>query len=709
MLRNKKILSIIMSVVLVLGLIVMPSMSFAQEDTQTLTVLHINDVHGRVSDDEESIIGYSRLKSIVDNLKEEDPNLLLLDAGDTFHGTNFANLSRGENVVDLMNLVEFDAMVPGNHDFNFGSERLLQLIEGTEFPVVGANIVDEETGEAVIDEYTIITMDNELEVGIFGLSTEETKLKSHPNNTIGIDFEDPIVTSERIVGELEAEGVDFIIALSHIGLDEESAPTTEQIAQAVEGIDLIVDGHSHTILEEGLRVGDTLIVQASSHMSNIGLVEIEMGEEIIKNASLISYEDAQEYDEDEEIFDFIQAINDENDVILNKVIGRTEVLLDGARENVRTRETNLGNLITDALLDLTDADVALTNGGGIRESVAAGDITMNDVLTVLPFENYPAVIEVTGQTIMDALEFGTRSYPEAAGGFPHVAGMTYEINTLAPVGNRIENLLVAGQAIDLEETYELVTNDFMAAGGDGYEMFVGAESVQDYSHMLFSDVLIDYIQEQELVNPEVEGRISVTEKYVINKEDPIKFLEGYEDGTIKPNGKITREEVATVFNRLLTIEFFEKVRTSEHDFSDVDSEKYSNDSIATLANANVIHGYPDGSFRPGRAITRAEVVKIASQFDRLNEVEGNDFKDSNGHWANHYINSAADKGWIIGYLDDTFRPNEHMTRAEFATLVNRMLERDIDLEDLPDNPITFPDLNEGSWYYKDMMAAANGI
>ena len=707
MLRNKKILSIIMSVVLVLGLIVMPSMSFAQEDTQTLTVLHINDVHGRVSDDEESIIGYSRLKSIVDNLKEEDPNLLLLDAGDTFHGTNFANLSRGENVVDLMNLVEFDAMVPGNHDFNFGSERLLQLIEGTEFPVVGANIVDEETGEAVIDEYTIITMDNELEVGIFGLSTEETKLKSHPNNTIGIDFEDPIVTSERIVGELEAEGVDFIIALSHIGLDEESAPTTEQIAQAVEGIDLIVDGHSHHTLPEGLLVGDTLIVQASSHMSNIGFVEIEMGEEIIKNASLISYEDAQEYDEDEEIFDFIQAINDENDEILNMVIGRTEVLLDGARENVRTRETNLGNLITDALLDLTDADVALTNGGGIRESVAAGDITMNDVLTVLPFENYPAVIEVTGQTIMDALEFGTRSYPEAAGGFPHVAGMTYEINILAEDGQRVENVMIAGQPIDLEETYDLVTNDFMAAGGDGYTMFEGSESVVDFSHLLLSDVLIDYIQEEEEINPIVEGRIVVTGR--LNRESPVLYIEGYEDGTAKPNGEITREEVATIFNRLLTVDYLEMVLTSEHDFPDVESDRYSNDAIATLANAGVIQGYPDGTFKPGQSITRAEVVKMVSQFDRLNLVEGNDFSDSNGHWANHYINSAADKGWIIGYPDNTFRPNEHMTRAEFATLVNRMLERDIDLEDLPDNPITFPDLNEGSWYYKDMMAAANGI
>ena len=708
MLRNKKILSIIMSVVLVLGLIVMPSMSFAQEDTQTLTVLHINDVHGRVSDDEESIIGYSRLKSIVDNLKEEDPNLLLLDAGDTFHGTNFANLSRGENVVDLMNLVGFDAMVPGNHDFNFGSERLLQLIEGTEFPVVGANIVDEETGEAVIDEYTIITMDNELEVGIFGLSTEETKLKSHPNNTIGIDFEDPIVTSERIVGELEAEGVDFIIALSHIGLDEESAPTTEQIAQAVEGIDLIVDGHSHSILEEGKEVGDTLIVQASSHMANVGLVEIDLsGDDISKDARLISYEEAQEYDEDEETLAFITEIEEENDEILSRVIGKTGVHLDGVRDNVRTRETNLGNLLTDAMLDLADADVALTNGGGIRDSIKAGDITMSDILTVLPFDNYPAVIEVTGQDILDALEFGTSDYPESAGKFPHVAGMTYEINILAETGKRVENVIIGGQALDLEGTYDLVTNDFMAAGGDGYTMFEGSESVVDFSHLLLSDVLIDYIREEEEINPIVEGRIIVTGR--LNRENPVIYIEGYEDGTVKPNGEITREEVATIFNRLLTVDYLEMVRTSEHGFSDVDADRYSNDAIATLARANVINGYPDGTFRPGQSITRAEVVKMISQFDRLNLVAGNDFKDSNGHWANHYINSAADKGWIIGYLDQTFRPNDSITRAEFATVINRMLDRDIDLEDLPNNPISFPDLNEGSWYYKDMMAAANGI
>ena len=508
-LRKRKILSLFLSLALVLGVVIgaAPMVAFAETEGSSLTIVHINDVHGQVKGDD-TVIGHEKIQTIVNDLKEQDPNVLLLNAGDTVHGTTLATLSSGESVVRLMNIMGFDAMTPGNHEFNYGYDRLVELNEMAEFPFLGANIVREEEGTSDFEPYIIKEYEG-FKVGIFGISTGETKVKSHPNNTLGIKFEDPIATAQKMVAELE-DKVDVIVGLFHLGIDEESEITSIHVAENVKGIDILVDGHSHSTLPEGMLVGDTLIVQAHEWTKMIGIVEIKIedGKIVSKTAKLLDHEATAEVALDPEIVAELEKIEADNDAVLEEVVGVSKAPLVGEREVVRAGESNLGNLITDAMLDVSGADVALTNGGGIRASIGEGEISLGDILTTFPFTNYPVVIEVTGQTIVDALNFGVDAYPEAAGKFPHVAGMTFVIDTTGEA-NKVIEVRVGEDPIDLDAKYKLVTNDFMGAGGDGYTMFGDATILAEYG--LLSEVLADYIRAAGEIDPAVEGRIIETE------------------------------------------------------------------------------------------------------------------------------------------------------------------------------------------------------
>lgn len=521
MLRNKRVISWALSLVLLLGLMVMPGGVVFAAENQTLTIVHVNDVHGRLAEDDyEGALGYAKLKTKVDQLKAEDPNLLFLNAGDTFHGTTLINVTRGETMVEAMNIMGFDAMTPGNHDFNYGYDRLIELKKMAEFPLIAANVVKEADNSTDFESYVIYTMDNGLKVGIFGLATDETKYKSHPDNTIGIEFTDSVEAGKKAVKQLKDENVDFIIALVHLGDDASSDNTSIKLAEQVEGIDVIVDGHSHTELQEGNMVNDVLIVQAGSYTKNIGIVKLEFEDkEWTKyEARLMPYEEAKDLAADQEILDIIEEIKLINEPIVSVVVGKTLVELDGLREHARTGETNLGNLITDAMRDSTGVDIAFTNGGGIRASIEAGDITIEDILTAFPFTNTLAIIEVTGAELMAALEHGVKDFPATAGHFPHVSGMKYTFNASMPVGERVTSVVVGDEALDLTKTYKLVTNDFMAAGGDDYVMFKGKPFVGEGG--LLSDVLIEYVEKMGTLNPMKEGRIVATDVPVIPEPEP---------------------------------------------------------------------------------------------------------------------------------------------------------------------------------------------
>lgn len=471
-----------------------------------ITILHTNDSHSRVFEGAYDGMGFAKLSTLIKQHEAENKNTIILDAGDTFHGQTFATLEQGESIVKIMNEIGYDAMAAGNHDFNYGYERLLELAEMTVFPVISANIIYEDTGELVLPPYVIKEVDG-IKLGIFGLSTPETHFKTHPKNVEGLLFTDPVEAAKKMVKELQDKQVDMIIALTHLGTDASSTDTSIKVAREVQGIDLIVDGHSHTI--ENFGENGTWIVSAGEYLKNLGVVELDFeGKELVNiQAHLITKEDAASIEPDPAVQAVIDSIEQAQQSILNEVVGETTVVLDGEREQVRTGETNLGNLITDAMLHVTAAQVAIMNGGGIRASIDQGEITKGDIITVLPFGNYIVTKYVTGADIKAALENGVDAYPNTKGAFPHVGGMSFKIDPDADPGNRVHSILIDGEQIQMDETYLLATNDFMAAGGDEYVMF--AEYPIENEYPALDEAVIDYILSMGTIQPVVENRIVV--------------------------------------------------------------------------------------------------------------------------------------------------------------------------------------------------------
>lgn len=498
MIKQTKSLAFLLAVVLVLSL----CGGVAAEDRPvTLVILHTNDIHSRV-DVTTAQWGYAKIATVASEERSKNEHVLLLDAGDALHGQSIANLSMGESIVEAMNLAGYDAMVAGNHDFNFGQERLLELATLADFPILGANVV--RANDAPLLREYIIKQIGSKKVLLFGISTPETTYKTHPKNVEGLNFADPIAIAQRIVA-VWGDKVDLVIALSHLGLEGDY--TSTMLAEQVPGIDLIIDGHSHD--KGSVIVGDTVIAQTGEYSANIGKVEITFGangHEIF--TSLIPATDATNVTADSAVLDLLSRYKAEVDAIQAVVIGSTEVLLEGTRDLVRTRETNLGNLITDAILDVSGAQVVLTNGGGIRASIPAGKITRKQVFDVLPFGNLIVVKEVPGSVIKEMLETGSRLYPASNGAFLHTAGLTYCIDDSKPSMERVHSVMVNGKPLMLDQKYQLATNDFMAAGGDGYTVLA---NYPIYAEMIsLEEALAEYLNKVgDSVAPQAEGRIKV--------------------------------------------------------------------------------------------------------------------------------------------------------------------------------------------------------
>lgn len=504
---------LVFTLVLVMVLAVFGS-AVAQE--ATFTILHTNDTHGRIEEGDYAGMGFPKIATLVKQYRDEG-NVLLLDAGDTFHGQTIVNLNEGEAAVEIMNEMAYDAMVLGNHDFNFGQERIKELEEMADFPILGANLDPQLVESYVIKEIAGIN------VGIFGLATPETTYKTHPKNVEGLTFRDPYTVAAEMVAEL-SDQTDIIIALSHLGMSEGSEYTSRELARSVAGIDIIIDGHSHTTLEEGLMVGDTLIAQAGEYDKNLGVVDVTFADgELSAEASLITKEDAADVTKDQAVVNVINEVKAENEEITSTVVGKTAVELNGEREYVRTGETNMGNLVTDAMLAKVDADVAITNGGGIRASIDEGEVTKGEVITVLPFGNTTVVKKLTGAQLLNAVEHGLSKYPAQEGLFPQVAGMKIIFDGERAAGERVIKLTVNGQPLDHEASYNVATNDFMAAGGDGYEVFMDTETVVEAGGL--EEVVMNYISQKGTVAPKEEGRIIEVDKqdsnyvYTVEKGD----------------------------------------------------------------------------------------------------------------------------------------------------------------------------------------------
>lgn len=456
-------------------LVVLPAMVFAQDGTGdvTITILHTNDTHARIVESKTEV-GLARIATAFNQALAKNPNTILVDAGDTFHGLPIANIDQGASVVAAMNQVGYSLMTTGNHDYNYGMDRLMQLEKLANFQILAANVYKD--GKRVFTPYVIKNIGG-VRVAFFGLATPETAYKTDPKNVQGIYFSDPIVEAKAVVYDLIGQ-YDVLVCLSHIGIDKSSDPTSIQIAEAVPQIDVMIDGHSHSTLEDIQKENKTrtLITSTGAYGSGLGVVDIVVGpDKKIKSRSArtITVANSPDLQPDPYVSKMIQDLSKAQDSVLLQVVGKTAVYLEGKREIVRTQQSNLGTLLANAMLYATGADIALMNGGGIRDSIPEGDITLKQVYTVQPFGNYIQTGKFKGSELDAILENGVGKLPAADGRFPHIAGWSYTLDASKPAGDRVSNIMVNGEPVDPDKEYTLATLNFEFNGGDGYTMLVG--------------------------------------------------------------------------------------------------------------------------------------------------------------------------------------------------------------------------------------------
>ncbi len=492
-----------------------------------LNIFHTNDIHGGVDEN----IGFAKFKHFI-NLANEytrAEGYLVLDAGDIFHGTPFATVELGESVAQVLKVVGYDAMSPGNHDFNYGQDRLVELGKVADVELLAANVKTIEGklryGDCFVKEI------GEMRVGVFGLTTPETGTKTNPENVVGLTFgteEEIVAEAKSMVQVLQERGVDVIIGLMHMGIDTDSRIKSTTIASQVDDIDLIIDGHSHSELNQYEIVNGTILTSTGEHFKNVGVVTIQydlMADEIIKLVPhQISMKQLEKCEEDTEVKSVIDRIKNNQKSILEEVIGTTAIKLEGGRSSVLNGHTNLGHLLTAAMLNETQADISLINGGTIRDSIDVGMITKGDVLKVLPFSNHIVTVEMTGKQLIEILNQGLVI---GSGRFLHFAGLLVEAKLVQEAGcpDRYEVLSVQfnQQPLELTQTYVVAMNDFMVAGGDDYQMSQSSNLLNSFGTL--DEALISYVKEYgeiAILNAnQINNLIILTEEDMLSDENKV--------------------------------------------------------------------------------------------------------------------------------------------------------------------------------------------
>lgn len=646
----KKLLSLFLVLALAFSLCVgVLAEEPAGELAGEIVILHTNDVHGAIS-------SYAKVAALKAEYEAKGAEVLLMDAGDYIQGEPYVSVSQGETAIRLMNYVGYDVATIGNHEFDYGYENLAKLAAAAEFPIIAANVM--YNGKTAFEANKVFELESGVKVGVFGLSTPETATKAHPGKIKGVTFlsgDDMNKAAQAQVDELTAAGCDYIICLGHLGIDDSSKGyRSVDLLEAVTGIDVFIDGHSHSSLDdvkalvgEDCKVGDTLLTSTGTKLATVGAVVISEDGISIESVDLEKYEGS-----DDVVEEAAQLVIDEVDAAYGEVFAKSEVELCGEKApGNRTEETNNGDLIADAILwqakkdgSLPVADenvIAITNGGGIRAAIAAGDITKKDVNTVLPFGNTVAYVTVKGSVLLEALEASTYCTPEAVGAFPQVAGIKFSIDTnkafdqgeqypgstyYAPASiNRVTIESINGKAFDPEATYVVVTNDFLAAGGDTYYAFSVSTSVDTGIPM--DEAVMSYITE------ELKGVVTA-EKYG------------------EPQGRITVLEPV---------------------FTDVVEGKWYYDAVMTAYEKELMNGVTANTFEPLTAMNRAMLVTMLYRLEGSPAVEGNvsetftDCKDT-AYYANAVL-WAFQNEIVTGRGETTFEPLSNLTRQEMAVIL----------------------------------------
>lgn len=651
--RNK-VLSLLLAVVLTFTL---SATAFATNN-KDIVVLYTNDVHCAVDDN----IGYAGLAAYKADMLKTTDYVTLVDDGDSLQGGVLGTLSKGSYIVDIMNKVGYDVLVPGNHEFDYSMDRFLALAELQKTDYICSNFIDLKTGKPVFNTYKMISY-GDVKVAYVGIDTPETFSKSTPayfqdenGNFIysfceGNNGKDLYAAVQTAINDAKTAGANYVVAVGHLGIDEQSAPwrSTDVIAN-VSGLNAFIDGHSHSVIpSQNVLDKDSKTVVLTSSGTKLNAI----GKLVISAAGTVTSELVTDYTtKDADIATFVGEIKANNDALLKTVVANTSVNLtitnpDGTRA-VRNRETNMGDLVADAYRIVGGADIGWVNGGGVRDKIAVGDITYEQIIAVNPYGNALCVCEATGQEIIDALEMASRNCPSENGGYLQVSGLKYTIDTsIASSVNvndkgafvsvdgmrRVMDVEVMNSAngkyepVSLSKTYTLASHNYMLkSAGDGINMFTDNKFLLD-GIMLDNQVLITYITDSL--------------------------------------GGVVPAVYSTTQGRITTISHFE----------DVSTYAWYGESVSTVYSNGIMGGVSDKTFDPDTSMTRAMLVTMLYRLEKSPTVTGkvsDVFTDcATGEWYANAVLWASQNNIVNGITTTTFAPMDTITREQMAAILYR--------------------------------------
>ena len=691
----RKFLSVLLAMAMVLSLTVTSFAADTAADAKAemagkTVILHTNDVHGAVE-------GYAYIAQLKADYEAKGAEVILVDAGDFSQGTTYVSSTKGADAVTMMNAAGYDVVTLGNHEFDYGYAQLKENMSKAKFKVVCADVFNED-GTPIFDASYTYTTKSGVKVGFFGMETPETQTKANPALIKGLTFADKDAFTKAADDQVAAlKDADVVIFLAHLGVDAESAPyRSTDLYAAVKGIDFIIDGHSHTVMTKGEK-GEP-IQSTGTAFKNIGVIVIDDASKKIESNSL--YEIKEDTAKDATVAAAAKVIVDRVNNEYGVKFATSKVELNGAKapNGNRDVETNNGDLITDAMRwkvlqnkdGLTvneDHVVAITNGGGIRAAIAKGDVTKKDINTVLPFGNTVAVVYVTGEQLLEALEASTFSTPTAVGGFPQVSGINFTIHTGKAYDkndttypestyygpktiNRVVINSVNGKEFKANEVYAVVTNNFCAAGGDTYYAFKAA-SAQFDTGIPLDEAVMEYVTKElkgvigeQYAAP--QGRVTYFNPFKDVKTTSWYFnymIHLYEDGVISGTSATTYTPDA----KLSWAAALKLLLVSHGDLkaADATGADWSKNVIAKAAELGLVAADLDGT----KAISRLEFCQVAAKLNKLAESKTESkFTDC----TDGYVMALVDAKVINGMTETTFEPAASLTRAQIAKIIYQL-------------------------------------
>lgn len=671
------------------------------DDIEIVDIIHTTDVHGN-AEAIGSYIGYGKIAEYIDSVKKENDNTLVLDSGDTYEGLPYSNITKGESIVPILKAIGYDAMTLGNHEFVYNTTLRNNLIEMAEIPVVSANITD-ENGNLLYDEY-IIKEIGDIKIGIFGLTTENTKNSVLRENVENIEFKNAEESAKKAVSDLKIKGCDYIIALTHLGSADTEGNASIKVAENVDGIDLMLDGHSH-VINEGTMYGDTLLVASGYYGNAIGRVTIKFNNKEDSNTQvkIVTADELSDIESNKEVDGIVAEYTEKANEFFDTVIATTDITWIGDAATTRTQPTPLGTFIAESYRNIANADIGIVNGGGVRQTVNAGQVTNKDIYAVQPFANTISGYYVKGSDIIETFKESLEQW--GTGEFLQFSGIKAEYDSST---KEILNISLAdGTPIEADKKYKVATSSFVVTNKDFPELSVNAEYITDYG--IDYEITLKYIEKYGMAPVPIliidrSGNFNEIATETTSKAISVSGSHGAGSTSKKLHESTT--EIIT------TSEIVTKTVSDEYvnPFRDVSTSDWFFDAVREVYKKGLFKGIKENEFAPYKPLTRGMLVTVLYRGEDMPVYNGEskfDDIDKNAYYKNAVI-WAENNGIVKGISESVFAPDSLVTREQTAAILNRYADYKNYDADLKGDLSVYNDSSEVSPWAEDNMRWAVG-